>query len=167
MTLGAKSHVAAVKLGKENRNGPHKTPSHYLLLALSGVFGFIDASFAKGKHHHHDGARLGGHKLKSNGQHVIDKKGPHTVSVDIKDAKIAAFHVKHANKGGLPVKKYKTMARRDGMQYASFIQVQDTYLGTTYIGYSYVDDYGDEEIYWYPYDMILDGDTGAVEYVPI
>jgi hypothetical protein len=26
---------------------------------------------------------------------------------------------------------------------------------------------GNEEIYWYPYDMILDGDTGAVEYVPV
>ena len=139
-------------------------------LALSGVFGFVDASFAKGKHHHHNGAQMGGDKLKSNGQHVIDKKGPHTVSVDIKDAKIAAFHVKHANKGDLPVKKYKTkkkMAQAEGIQYASFIQVQDTYLGTTYIGYSYVDDYGDEEIYWYPYDMILDGDTGAVEYVAV
>lgn len=139
-------------------------------LALSGVFGFIDASFAKGKHHQHNGAKLVGDKLKSNGQHVIDKSGPHTVSVDIKDAKIAAFHVKHANKGDLPVKKYKTnkkMARADGMQYATFIQVQDTYLGMTYIGYSYVDDYGDEQIYWYPYDMILDGDTGAVEYVAV
>ena len=58
------------------------------------------------------------------------------------------------------------MARADRMQYVSFVQVQDTYLGMTYIGYSYVDDYGDEQIYWYPYDMILDGDTGAVEYVP-
>ena len=43
--------------------------------------------------------------------------------------------------------------------------VQDTYLGTTYIGYSYYDDYGDEYVYWFPYDMILDGDTGAIEYV--
>jgi hypothetical protein len=25
---------------------------------------------------------------------------------------------------------------------------------------------GNEEIYWFPYDMILDGDTGAVKYVP-
>jgi len=139
-------------------------------LALSGVFGFIGTSFATGKHHHHNGAKSVGDKLKSNGQHVIDKRGPHTVSVEVKDAKIAAFHVKHATKGDLPIKKYKTnkkMARADGMQYASFIQVQDTYLGTTYIGYSYVDDYGDEEIYWYPYDMILDGDTGAVEYVAV
>jgi len=29
-----------------------------------------------------------------------------------------------------------------------------------------VDDFGNEEIYWFPYDMILDGDTGAVEYIP-
>ena len=138
-------------------------------LALSGVIGFSDVSFAKGKHHHHNGAKLVGDKRKSNGPHVIDKSDKHTVSVDIKDTKIAAFHVKHANKGDLPVKKYKTnkkLARADRMQYVSFVQVQDTYLGMTYIGYSYVDDYGDEQIYWYPYDMILDGDTGAVEYIP-
>jgi hypothetical protein len=51
-------------------------------------------------------------------------------------------------------------------QRAAFVQVQSTYIGTTYIGYAYVDEYGTEVIYWYPYDMILDGDTGAVEYVP-
>ena len=39
-------------------------------------------------------------------------------------------------------------------------------MGTTYIGYAYIDDNGDEQIYWWPYEMIYDGDTGAVEYVP-
>jgi len=138
-------------------------------LALSGFAGFVDSSFAKGKRGHHNGANLVKDKLKTNGHHDIDKNGPHTISIDVKDSKIAGFHVKHATKGELPVKKYKSkqkMARADGFQQASFIQVQDTYLGTTYIGYSYYDEYGDEQIYWYPYDMILDGDTGAVEYVP-
>jgi hypothetical protein len=37
--------------------------------------------------------------------------------------------------------------------------------GTTWIGYSYIDDWGDEVIYWFEYEMIYDGDTGAVEYV--
>jgi hypothetical protein len=32
---------------------------------------------------------------------------------------------------------------------------------------SYVDDEGNEEIYWFPVEEIYDGDTGAVEYVPI
>jgi hypothetical protein len=139
-------------------------------LAVSGLAGFAPTSFAKGKRAHHNGAKMVKDKLKTNGHHEIDKNGPHTVSVDVKDGKIAGFHVKHATKGELPVKKYKTkqkMARADGFQQASFIKVQDTYLGTTYIGYSYYDDYGDEQIYWYPYDMILDGDTGAVEYVPV
>jgi len=45
------------------------------------------------------------------------------------------------------------------------VQAQD--LGTIYIGYSYIDDNGDEVVYWFPYDMILDGDTGAVTYVPV
>ena len=40
-------------------------------------------------------------------------------------------------------------------------------LGTVWIGYSYIDDYGYEVIYWFPYDMIYDGDTGAIEYIPL
>ncbi|MEO7242522.1 MAG: hypothetical protein ABIW85_06375 [Variovorax sp.] len=155
-------------------------------LALSGVLG-LDTAMAqgksegkgqgndkgkgkgKGKANHHDGAKLIGAKIKTKGKHVIDKRGPDTVSLDVTDGKIAGMHVKHDTKGELQVKKYKTkkkMAQADsGFHYASFIQVQNTYLGTTYIGYSYYDDYGDEYIYWFPYDMILNGDTGAVEYL--
>lgn len=48
---------------------------------------------------------------------------------------------------------------------ASLILAQDTFPGTTYIGSAYPDEYGNEDIYWFPYDMILDGDTGAVEYI--
>jgi hypothetical protein len=44
-------------------------------------------------------------------------------------------------------------------------QSQD--LGMTYIGYAYTDEYGDEYIYWFPYEMIYDGDTGAIEYIPL
>jgi hypothetical protein len=137
-------------------------------LFLSGLLGFVDASMAKAKHHHHNGRDKLGDKIKTNGHHVIDKKGPHTVSVETRDGKIAAFRVKHDKKGELPVKKYKTnkkMVQAGHIQYASYVQAQ--YLGTTWIGYSYIDEFGDEDIYWYPYDMIWDGDTGAVEYVPV
>ena len=105
-----------------------------------------------------------------NGKHQIDKKGDNTVSVDVKDGKIAALHVKHAKKGDLPVKKYKTsnkMAQAYGFQRASLQLAQAQSLGTVYIGYAYYDEYGDEVIYWFPYEMIYDGDTGAVEYIPI
>ncbi len=139
-------------------------------VAFSGLFGLLGTASAKGKANHRNGAKLVGDKLKTNGQHVLEKKGPHTISVDVKDGKIAGMHVKHETKGELPVKKYKTskkLAQAEGMHYASYLQVQSQYLGTTYIGYAYYDDYGDEVIYWYPYDMILDGDTGAIEYVPV
>ena len=86
-------------------------------------------------------------------------------------SEIAGLHAKHDTKGELPVKKYKTSKKmaqaRTAFQYAAFVPVQYTYLGTTYIGYSYYDEYGDETIYWFPYDMILDGDTGAIEYIPV
>ena len=138
-------------------------------IAMTCALSLAQVATAKGKPNHHDGTKLLGGKVKTNGRHVLEKKGPHTVSVDVKDGKIAGMHVKHDKKGELPVKKYKTKKKMaqaaGGLHYASYIQVQDQYLGTTYIGYSYYDDYGDEYIYWYPYDMILDGDTGAVEYV--
>jgi Ni/Co efflux regulator RcnB len=120
--------------------------------------------------HHHNGKDMVGDKIKTNGRHVIEKKGDYTAAVDIQGGKVAGMKVTHATKGDVPVTKYKTtkkMARADGFQTAAFVHVQAIDLGTTYIGYAYVDDLGNEEIYWYPYDMILDGDTGAVNYVPV
>ncbi len=123
------------------------------------------------KAHHQNGKQLLGDKIKTNGHHQIDQKGNVTASVEVKDGKIAGLHAKHAQKGDLPVKKYKTsqkLAQADEFNggAARMIDVQE-YIGTTYIGYSYIDDYGNEEIYWFPYDMILDGETGAIDYVPV
>lgn len=59
------------------------------------------------------------------------------------------------------------MAQAGGhIVYASLGSLQDEDMGTVYISYSYVDENGEEEIYWFPYDMIVDGDTGVVKYVP-
>jgi hypothetical protein len=125
---------------------------------------------AKKHHDHHDGKQLVGEKVKQEGRHDIERKGAYTAAVDVKNGKIAGMHVKHDTKGEIPVKKYKTnkdMAKESGgFKTTAFIPVQAQYLGTTYIGYAYVDDFGNEQIYWFPYDMILDGDTGAVEYIP-
>jgi len=123
------------------------------------------------KHHnHHDGKQLVADKIKHEGRHEIDRKGQYSAAVDVKNGKIAGMHVKHDTKGEVPVKKYKTnkdMAKESGgFKTTAFIKTQAQYLGSTWIGYAYVDDFGNEEIYWFPYDMILDGDTGAVEYVP-
>ncbi len=139
------------------------------LVAL-GAFAIGGAAMAAPKATHHDGKKLLGDKIKTHGKHVIDKKGPHMVSIDVKDGKVAGLHVKHNKKGELPVKKYKTskkMARAEGTQYVGYQLAQAQSLGTVYIGFAYVDDYGYEEIYWFPYEMIYDGDTGAVEYVPV
>ena len=106
-------------------------------LALSALATITGTAFAKGKANHHNGAKLLGDKIKTKGKsnHVIDKKGMHTVSLDVSDGKIAGMHVKHAKKGELPVTKYKTkkkMAQRDSaFQYAAYMTVQDTYLGTS------------------------------------
>jgi hypothetical protein len=136
----------------------------FTLLALGHV------AIAAAKRNHHDGKKLVGDKIKTDGRHVIDKKGNYTTSAEVKKGKIAGVHVKNGSKD-VPVKKYKTnkkMVQAGGrhIEYASFHPAQDQDLGTVYIGYAYIDDDGNEEIYWFPYDEILDGDTGAVEYVP-
>jgi ribosomal protein L21 len=139
------------------------------IVALIGAVAVVGPAFAKA-HHHHSGEQLLGSHIKTNGEHVIHKAGDHTVAVQVANGKVAGLHVKHSKKGDVPVKKYKTkkkMAQSDGFRYASFTLVQYQDLGTTYIGYAFIDDYGDEQIYWFPYEMILDGDTGAVEYVPL
>ena len=137
----------------------------------------VGSAFAKA-HQHKNGEQMLGSQIKTNGQHVIDKHGKHTVTAQVTNGKIAGISVKHSEKGNVPVKKYKTkkkmaqadgvrMAQTDGIHPAAYIQVQATDLGTTYIGYSFIDDNGDEVIYWFPYEMILDGDTGAIDYVPL
>lgn len=138
------------------------------IVALMSIVAVAPA-IAKG-HHHQNGQQLLGEKIKTNGEHRIHKVGKHTVAVQVANGKVAGLHVTHSEKGDVPVKKYKTkkkMAQTDGIYYASFTLVQYQDLGTTYIGYAFTDEYGDEHIYWFPYEMIFDGDTGAVEYVPL
>jgi hypothetical protein len=136
------------------------------------AIGSVAFAVAAKKQNHHDGHRLVAAKLKTDGHHDLEKKGHYTASVESKGGKIAAFHVVHDTKGQIPVKKYKTnkkMVQATGshLTYASFALPQDMDMGTVYIGYSYIDDDGNEEIYWFPAEEIVDGDTGAVEYVPL
>jgi hypothetical protein len=144
-----------------------------VVIVICGLSALGGTAFAqpKPKHHnHHDGKQMLGEKLKTNGHHEIHKKGKYHTMVEVKDGKVAGVHVKHEEKGDIPVTKYKThkkMARAGGhIVYASLLAAQYQDMGTVYIGYSYVDEYGEAETYWFPYDMVVDGDTGAVEYVP-
>ena len=123
----------------------------------------------KAKHQQHrNGKSLLGDKIKKDGRQELEKHGKFTAWADVRGGKIAGVSVKHAEKGDVPVKKYKSnqkMAEITGGLKAPLI-IQAQYLGTTYIGYSYIDDYGNEVIYWFPYDMVLDPYTGAVDYIP-
>ena len=124
------------------------------------------------QHKHHNGKDLVGDKIKKNGKHKFHEHGKHSASVNVSNGKIAGVEVTHAEKGKVPVKKYKTSKKMadlssGGLQRASFVLAQAQSLGSTWIGYAYIDDYGDEVIYWFEYELILDGDTGAVEYVPV
>jgi hypothetical protein len=163
--------------GKNWRLNMNMNRIQRLFTAMAVIFGLFvlgDAAVAapKAKHHnHHDAKQLLGERLKTNGQHEIHTKGKYHTLVEVRDGKVAGVHVKHETKGDIPVTKYKTnkkMAQASGhMVYASLRSVQYQDMGIVYIGYSYVDEYGEAEIYWFPYDMIVDGDTGAIEYVPV
>jgi|KBSSwiStaDraftv2_1062776.scaffolds.fasta_scaffold17118_3 hypothetical protein len=134
--------------------------------------GHADKDKKAKKQTHQNGKQLVGDKVKKNGHHELHKHGKNTAYVDVQDGKIRGVSVKHSEKGDVPVKKYKTSKKMvEGGEAAvrpvSLMLVQAQSLGTTYIGYSYIDEYGEEVIYWFPYEMIYDGDTGAVEYVPL
>ena len=120
------------------------------------------------QHKHHDGKALLGEKIKKDGKHEFHKNGKFTASAEVRGGKIAGVSVRHAERGEVTVTKYRTNKQlselADGSRQPAIVLAQ--YLGTTYIGYSYVDDYGNQVIYWFPYDMVLDPDTGAIDYVP-
>jgi hypothetical protein len=142
-------------------------------VCLCGLLAVGSLAFAAApkKQEHRDGKRLVAAKLKTDGHHELEKRGHYAASVESKGGKIAAFHVVHDTKGNIPVKKYKTnkkMVQVTGahLTYAAFALPQED-MGTVEIGYSYIDDDGNEEIYWFPAEEILDPDTGAVDYVPL
>lgn len=141
------------------------------LLVLPAMCAFMEAAVASPKANHRDGQRLLGGQIKANGNHVIDTQGDNTVSVEVINGKVAGMRATHAIKGDVPVKKYsssKKMAKlqTDGLQNASFNLNQDPYLGMVYIGFAFTDESGEEYLYWFPNHLILDGETGATEYVP-
>lgn len=149
---------------------------HFLpaAIAIFGAFALGNSAVAvvAKVQYHHNAKQLVAEKLKQDGHRDIDHKGKYTTSAEVKNGKIAALHVKHSEKGDIPVKKYQTHRKMAENTAAHFIcadyrlaQLQD--LGTEYIGYSYIDDEGNEEIYWFPAEEIYDGDTGAIEYVPL
>jgi hypothetical protein len=145
------------------------------VLALVGSVALVNTAFAK--HNHNNGPQLVGNKLGTNGKHEIHKVGEHTVSVQIENKKIAGVSVTHRTKGAVAVKKYKTskkMAQGDEIDApvetnGSLVQTVDYRIaqsGVVYIGYSFFDGV-DEQIYWFPAEMVVDPFTGAVDYVPV
>jgi len=120
---------------------------------------------------HESGKALVGDKIKKDGSHKIQDHGKASAFVNVKGGKVAGVKVKHAEKGDLKVTKYKTTkkmaaAPSRAVAFASYSLNQQEYIDTVWIGYGYIDDWGEEVIYWFPYDMIYDGDTGAIEYYP-
>lgn len=151
-------------------NGKRWLKTCAMFLAMFGFVLVASAGEAKKvkKHNHHGGHDLVAAKLKTDGTHQIHKNGKHTVSATVKGGKIAAFKVKHDTKGDVAVKKYKSKKKMAFLDGASDTQPADAVdAGTVWIAYAFVDDDGNEEYYWFPYEEILDGDTGAVEYVPL
>jgi hypothetical protein len=145
------------------------------IVVAFALFGFAVAAIAGGvvkKHNHHGGhSKVSKAEFKKDGNHALEKNGKHAVSVDTKNGKITKFHAKHDTKGEVAVKKYKShkkMAMLDNDANASEgIPTQQVDEGTVWIAYAYVDDDGNEEYYWYEAEEIFDGDTGAVDYVPL
>jgi hypothetical protein len=143
---------------------------HRLLTAVAalGLVMFVGVAYAKAKpSKHHDAHSMTKDKLKKDGTHEIHKNGKHTVSAEVQGGKIKSFHVKHATKGEVAVKKVKSknkMAMLDSDALGTDAPVKADTL-YSYDGYCYIDDDDVENCYWYPVEVVIDDFTGAVEYV--
>jgi hypothetical protein len=152
-------------------------------LVLISAVAVAGPTYAKGKahqaqkahqRHNHSGKALLGAKIHTDGPHVMDKVGKNTVTAVVKHGKVATVKVKNSDKGDVAVKKYKSKSTEKlgqaggaAVRFASYDSgqlAQDE--GWTWIGYSFIDDYGDEQIYWFPYDEVYDPETDAILYVP-
>jgi hypothetical protein len=151
-------------------------------LALTGSVAFAGSALAAEKHNHHDGAKMLGAKINTDGKHELHKLAEHTVFVHVQGKKIAGVTATHKTKGELPVKKYKS--KKKMVQADGYVQVAEATAGDLLrlvdyqvaqlpgdivsIGYSVIDPVtGIEEIYWYDAVMVLDPLTGAIDYVPV
>ncbi|MEO7762492.1 MAG: hypothetical protein ABIS68_11355, partial [Casimicrobiaceae bacterium] len=79
-------------------------PTRRILLSGMVAAGLLAAAgpvLAKKIQDHHSGKDLLGEKIKKNGKHVLEKKGKHTATVDVKDGKIAGMTVQHDTKGNV------------------------------------------------------------------
>lgn len=65
---------------------------------------------SKGKKQRKDysGKALLGDKIKRNGPHKLQEQGSYSAFVNVSKGKITGMRVKHADKGSVPVTKYKT-----------------------------------------------------------
>jgi hypothetical protein len=119
-------------------------------------------------HKHVSGKNLLGDKIKKNGEHKLQDHDKFSAYADVSNGKVTGVKVKHADRGDVPVTKYKSSkqmamaVRGDGTYLAQYGQVV-----TLWIGYAYIDDWGEEIIYWFPVDVVLDGDMGAIDYVDV
>jgi hypothetical protein len=112
------------------------------------------------------GKSLLGDKIKRNGRHKLEDHGKFSAEAEVTNGKVAGIKVKHAEKGDVAVTKYKSAKQMamvrppvNGVLLAQYSTVE-----TIWIGYAFVDDFGYERIYWFPAEMVIDGDQGAVWY---
>src|SRR5262245_26052876 len=60
------------------------------------------------QHKHVSGKDLLGNRIKQNGRHKIQDHGKFSTYVDVQNGKISGVNVKHADRGDVPVTKYKS-----------------------------------------------------------
>jgi hypothetical protein len=135
----------------------------FTLVVALGLVMFVGVAEAKKKSKHHDAHAMTKQHLGKDGHHEIHKNGKHTASAEVKGGKIKSFHVKHATKGDVAVRKVKSKTKVAMLDSNAPVEADTVYA---YDGYCYDDADEDGEVcYWYPVEVVIDDFTGAVEYV--
>jgi hypothetical protein len=142
-----------------------KLTALFTLVVALGLVLFVGTAYAKKKSKHIDAHAATKQHLSKDGTHEIHKNGKHTASAEVKGGKIKSFHVKHATRGDIALRKVKSKSKVAMLDTNGPIAA-DTVV-YAYDGYCYddADDDNTEVCYWYPVEIVIDDFTGAVEYV--
>ena len=140
--------------------------------AFTGVVVLLALTGSAEAHSHINGQALV--QGRPNGKHAIHATGKHTAHAHVQGGKVAQVSVTHKTKGNVGVTKYKSKRRLHASlgsdvqhHYVSLDDTQETgFVATVYVGFGFIDDFGQLVIYWFPITLVLGGDSGATSMDP-
>jgi len=139
------------------------------LACVVALIGFVQAA----DHKHHDGAKLCGGKINTNGKHSLGKHGKHEYHAHCSNGKVDKVTHPHPTMAGKEVshgKKFKSKKAhaalpnsRGDLHYV----VAETEVANSqvlFVGFAFAIAPNQYLIFWFPVNLVAGGDAGTDDY---